>query len=95
MILGGMCYKDVMLESIAVYCSAKKASELGKEIPPARKERGKLLLLSLKQEPSVRAAPVAWRRKRKTGQLTAIRVAARHVYRSGYSCFPVGEFLVL
>ena len=56
---------------------------------------GCLLYTSLKQEPSVRAAPVAWRRKWNAGQWTAIRVAARHVYRSGYSCFPGGEFLVL
>ena len=34
--------------------------------------------MSLKQEPSVRAAPVAWRRKWNAGQLTAVRVAARY-----------------
>ena len=35
MILGGMSYKDVILERIAGDGSAKKASELGKEIPTA------------------------------------------------------------
>ncbi len=34
-ILGGMSYKDVILERIAGDGSAKKASELGKEIPTA------------------------------------------------------------